>query len=81
FTDLAPYYRIDLEREGALDSMAITVEHERAFDGDVEALEARLHERLANVLGLTPDDVTVAASGTLERTETGKATRVYDHRG
>jgi len=80
FEEVAPYYRIDLRRDGTLDTMAITVERTRDFDGDVGELEARLTERLANVLALTPDDLTVAEPETIERTEVGKAQRVYDHR-
>ncbi|MFB6354646.1 MAG: phenylacetate--CoA ligase PaaK [Halobacteriales archaeon] len=77
---VAPQYRIDLRREDALDELGITVEHQPDFDGDAATLEARLTDRLADVLSLTPDEVEVVESGTLERTETGKVKRVYDHR-
>jgi len=80
FDEVAPYYRIDLRREGSLDSIEVTVERERSFDGDVAELEGRLAKRLSNVLALSPERVTVAEPDALERTEVGKAKRVYDHR-
>ena len=80
FDEVAPHYRIDLRQEGTLDTLEITVEREQGFDGDVAELEERLARRLSNVLSLSPDEVTVATPGTIERTEVGKAKRVYDHR-
>ena len=80
FEAVAPYYRIDLRRDGTLDTMAVTVERERDFEGDVSELEERLARRLSNVLALSPESVTVAEPETIERTEVGKAKRVYDHR-
>jgi len=80
FEEVAPFYRIDLRREGTLDTIEVTVERERDWNGDVAELEARLTTRLSNVLALTPESVTVAEPGTIERTEVGKAQRVYDHR-
>jgi phenylacetate-CoA ligase len=80
FDETAPYYRIDLRREGTLDTVEITVEHTREFDGDADDLEARVAERLSSALALTPDDVSVVGPGTIDRSEAGKAKRVYDHR-
>ncbi|PSQ17499.1 phenylacetate--CoA ligase [Halobacteriales archaeon QS_8_69_26] len=81
FGDLAPHYRIDLHRRaGGLDEMEVTVERGPDADlGDTADLEERLTARLTEVLGLTPDEVTVVAHRALDRTE-GKAKRVYDHR-
>ncbi|NHN49020.1 phenylacetate--CoA ligase [Halostella sp. JP-L12] len=78
--DVAPHYRIDLDREEGLDRLAITVEHDPAYDGDAEALEERVRDRLDETLALTPDDLSVVGPGEIERTEVGKVQRVYDHR-
>ena len=80
FEEVAPHYRIDLRRDGALDSIEVTVERERGWSGDVSELERRLAKRLSNVLSLSPEGVTVAEPDSIERTEVGKAKRVYDHR-
>jgi phenylacetate-CoA ligase len=80
FEETVPQYRIDLRRRENLDRIAITVEHASTFEGDPDALAARLADRLESVLSLRPDDVEVVPHGTLERTEVGKVQRVYDHR-
>jgi|AntDeeMetagen285_2_1112576.scaffolds.fasta_scaffold00304_7 phenylacetate-CoA ligase len=84
FDSLAPQYRIDVRRDDHLDTIEITAERDpnrqTATDADHDALESDLTDRLAGVLGLTPDDVDVVPYGTLERTEVGKVKRVYDHR-
>lgn len=80
FDEVAPHYRIDLRRPETLDTVEITVERAREFDGDVADLEARVLDRLGSQLALTPDDVSVVEPGGLARTEVGKAKRVYDHR-
>ena len=80
FEGIAPHYRIDLRRAAQLDTMELTVERTRAFEGDVSELEARLADRLESVLSLSLEAVTVAEPDTIERTEVGKAKRVYDHR-
>jgi phenylacetate-CoA ligase len=77
---VAPHYRIDVDREGELDRMAITVERAPDDDGDDAALEQRLRDRLDETLALSPDDLSVVAPGEIERTEVGKVKRVYDHR-
>jgi phenylacetate-CoA ligase len=77
---VAPHYRIDLDREDALDRMRITVEHHEEFAGDPTDLEARIEERLAEVLEVTADDVEVVPPDDVERQETGKVKRVFDHR-
>ncbi|RRJ32210.1 phenylacetate--CoA ligase [Halocatena pleomorpha] len=78
--DVAPHYRIDLSREGALDRIAITAEHHESYEDDPTALEARILDRLDTTLDLTPDAITVVEPDTIERTETGKVQRVFDHR-
>jgi phenylacetate-CoA ligase len=80
FDDVAPHYRIDLEREGNLDTIEITVEHHESYDGDPEALRAEIDERLQSVLSFTPDSLEVVPPDTIERTEVGKVQRVFDHR-
>jgi phenylacetate-CoA ligase len=80
FEEVAPYYRIDLTREEALDGMELTIEREPAFDGDLEDLRDRVLTRLSNVLSFTPDQLTIVDPGGIERTEVGKVKRIYDHR-
>ena len=80
FDEVAPYYRIDLDREENLDTIEITVEHEPTFDGDLDDLRDRILTRLENVLSFTPNSLVLAEPGGIERTEVGKVKRVYDHR-
>jgi phenylacetate-CoA ligase len=80
FDAVAPHYRIDLEREGELDTIGITVEIDVGFDGDREVLEERMRERLESVLSLSPDTLALVEAEEIERTEVGKVQRVYDHR-
>ncbi|MFB6235087.1 MAG: phenylacetate--CoA ligase PaaK [Halopenitus sp.] len=77
---VAPHYRIDLTREGSLDRLAITVERDETSTASRTDLEAELERRLDEVLSLSPDDLEVVDSGEIERSETGKVKRVYDHR-
>lgn len=78
--DVAPHYRIDLSRENALDRMEITAEHHETYEKDISALETRILERLDATLDLTPDTISIVEPDTIERTETGKVKRVFDHR-
>ncbi|WP_293026956.1 phenylacetate--CoA ligase PaaK [Natronococcus sp.] len=80
FDEVAPYYRLDLDRVDNLDTLEITIEVEPEFDGDADALRDRVLTRLENVLSFTPDTLTIAGPGEIERTEVGKVKRVYDHR-
>jgi phenylacetate-CoA ligase len=80
FDAVAPHYRIDLRRDGPLDEIEITVERTADYGGDVGALRDRVRERLEAVLNFTPDAVHVLGPGGIERQETGKVKRVYDHR-
>jgi len=78
--DLSEQYRVDVSREGTMDRLTITVEHDPEYDGDPEDLEDRLAENLSVALQLIPDEVDVVEPGTIERTEVGKVKRLYDHR-
>jgi len=79
--DVAAHYRIDLYREGNLDRMEITVEHHEDFDGSNDELEERIETRLEETLNVTLDELNVVGPGVIDRSETGKVQRVYDHRG
>ncbi|HXV00411.1 MAG TPA: phenylacetate--CoA ligase [Caulobacteraceae bacterium] len=70
---LAAHYRIDIAREGAMDTLTITVE------GASQAAGLALGRRIKDRLGLSAA-VVVIESGALPRSE-GKARRVFDHRG
>jgi phenylacetate-CoA ligase len=78
--DVAPYYRIDLYREGNLDTMELTVEHDEHYGGSHADLETDIEEKLLDVLEVKPDEVEVVGPGVIERTEVGKVKRVFDHR-
>lgn len=78
--EVAPHYRIDLEREDNLDRLKITVEHKEDFDGDPEELGERIEKKLNDVLNVSVDELNVDPPGKIERTKTGKVKRVYDHR-
>ncbi|ELY60454.1 phenylacetate--CoA ligase [Natronococcus amylolyticus DSM 10524] len=80
FDEVAPYYRIDLDRVDNLDTLEVTIEREPEFDGSVDDLRDRVMTRLQNVLSFTPDTLTIAEPGGIERTKVGKVKRVYDHR-
>lgn len=80
FDAVAPHYRIDLDRENNLDRLELTVELAEGFDGSVSDLRDRLTERLRSVLSLTPDELRLVESGSIERSVVGKVQRVYDHR-
>jgi phenylacetate-CoA ligase len=78
--DIAPHYRLDLRRDGNLDTMEITVEPHEQSTSSADALRAEIEERLGEQLDVTPDDIDIVEPGALERTEVGKVKRVYDHR-
>lgn len=80
FDGIAPHYRIDLSRGEGLDRMKLTVELVEGFDSDETDLRDRVLTRLGNALSFTPDTLEFVESGAIERTEVGKAKRVYDHR-
>lgn len=80
FDEVAPYYRIDLRREGTLDTFELTVERDENIDVDVDDLRQRLYERIENVFAFRPDAISISEPGSLERTKVGKVKRVFDHR-
>jgi phenylacetate-CoA ligase len=77
---IAPHYRIDLHREGQLDTMDITAECHEDATSTASELEEHIEERLEGVLDVSPDEIDVVAPGEIERSEVGKVQRVFDHR-
>jgi phenylacetate-CoA ligase len=75
---LSPHYRIDVTRDSAKDSLAVTCEalaHDESLHTSArEALAGRMKSRY----GLNAD-IVIVLPGTLVRSE-GKAKRVFDHR-
>jgi phenylacetate-CoA ligase len=75
---LSAHYRIDVNRDGAMDVLTVTCEaadhHEAAHGKAREALANRMKSRY----GLSAD-IVIVLPGTLARSE-GKAKRVFDHR-
>jgi phenylacetate-CoA ligase len=80
FDEVAPYYRIDLRREGSMDVLELTVEREPDYEENVSELRKQINTRLENVLSFSPDEIFIADPGSLERTKVGKVKRVFDHR-
>lgn len=77
---VAPHYRLDLRRDGTLDTMEITVESHPQSDLSTDALCGEITGRLDEQLNVSPDGIEVVEPGGLERTEVGKVKRVFDHR-
>ena len=88
--ELTPHIQLVVTRERALDDLEVRVEVREAFaaqvggsltDGNpaVEALRARCEQKLHGVLGIHAK-ITLAAPGTLPRSEGGKLRRVDDRR-
>ncbi len=77
---LAPYYQIELFKEGRMDAMRVHVESlPGAADGEARAVQAAtLKHRIKQIVGITAE-IVVAAPGAVERSE-GKARRVIDNR-
>ncbi|MDQ2861090.1 MAG: AMP-binding protein [Pseudomonadota bacterium] len=76
---LAPHYRIDVRRDGALDSLCVTVEPAAGAEADVCVKAGRaLGRRIKDRLGINAE-IVLAEAGALPRSE-GKAKRVFDHR-
>ena len=71
---LAPYFQIELYRDGAMDGMRVHVE----ADGEQGAQAAALAAKIKAVIGVTAD-VVVGKAGTVARSQ-GKAVRVIDNR-
>ncbi|HEX9436492.1 MAG TPA: phenylacetate--CoA ligase, partial [Candidatus Limnocylindria bacterium] len=74
--DLAPQYRIVVDREHALDTVEVQVE--ARVSGDGERLTERVGLLMRNMLGIAVD-VTVLEPHAIPRSE-GKALRVVDRR-
>ncbi|WP_298437228.1 phenylacetate--CoA ligase PaaK [uncultured Jannaschia sp.] len=74
---LAPYFQIELLREGAMDAMRVHVEC--APGGDAETCAAALTRGIKDMVGISCA-VVVADPGGVERSQ-GKARRVVDNRG
>ncbi len=78
--DLAPYFQIELTRDGRMDAMTVHVE----AGSDAASSEARnaaagvLSKKIKDTIGVGTK-VTVGAPGTVERSQ-GKARRVIDNR-
>jgi phenylacetate-CoA ligase len=81
FPELAPHYRIIVDRPvGQLDTMLVEVEHHAdARIDDLAAFSEIVARRIGDLLALSLD-ARVVAPATLERTEAGKARRVFDNR-
>ena len=77
---VAPHYRLDLRRDGTLDTMGITVEHHEQSTLGKGELRGEIERRLDERLDVSPDSTEVVEPGDIERTEVGKVKRVYDHR-
>ena len=75
---LAPHYRLVVERPARLDELTVEAEL-RAGEGGGERLQAHVEERLGRALGLSAR-VSIGPAGSLPRSE-GKALRVVDLRG
>ena len=73
---LAPHYRIEISRQGTLDTMRVMVE--RAGDGAAAPIAQRLAHHIKSYVGVTAE-VIVGEPGAVERS-LGKAKRVIDRR-
>ncbi|WP_224813548.1 phenylacetate--CoA ligase PaaK [Hasllibacter sp. MH4015] len=78
---LAPYYQIELVKDGRMDAMKVHVESLPDHgDGEAQAVQAAtLGHRIKEIVGVSAE-VLVAAPGSVERSQ-GKARRVVDNRG
>ncbi len=77
---LAPYFQIELTREGRMDAMTILVEtgNESASDTERETAANNLRDTIKNTIGVSAS-IKVGAAGSVERSQ-GKARRVVDLR-
>lgn len=77
---LAPYFQIELTRDGAMDRMAVMVEAEpdAASAAARSAAATALRDRIKDIVGVTTE-IRVADPGSAPRSE-GKAVRVVDRR-
>ena len=79
-SELAPYYQIELTKEGPMDSMKILVEaaNNAATESDRAAIANILGEKIKNTIGISAKIVN-GEPGSVERSQ-GKARRVIDKR-
>ena len=77
---LAPYFQIELHREGRMDAMRVHVETlpENDNNDSKNAIGNALAKRIKSMIGIT-SEVVVGSPGTVARSE-GKAKRVVDNR-
>ena len=77
---LAPYFQIELVKEGRMDAMRVHVEVEPdAADPETRsAAAAMLSKKIKDIVGVSTE-ITVGDPGTVERSQ-GKARRVIDNR-
>jgi len=77
---LAPYYQIELVKDGRMDAMHVHVEAlpDRASETERTAASATLNKRIKDLVGVSTK-VTVGTPGSVERSQ-GKARRVIDKR-
>ena len=79
---LSGTYQIVLSREGHLDNVEVRCEllpDAQPSPEDTAALAKELQHRIKTIIGISTK-VSVMDFGTLPRTQTGKARRVWDHR-
>jgi len=76
--DLAPYFQIELSRDGRMDTMAVHVEAMPASGQAGTQAGAALQQKIKDVVGISCA-VSVGAPGSVERSQ-GKARRVIDNR-
>jgi len=82
-SQLAPFYQLDVTRQGSLDSLAVNVEmrpevSDTATDADVNAIAKELQHHIKSLVGVSTK-VNVHGPDSVERS-LGKAKRVVDHR-
>lgn len=79
-SELAPYFQIELTREGRMDAMSVAVEAtpESSSEKNREASGRLLAKKIKDIIGVS-SKVNVGTPGTVERSQ-GKARRVIDNR-
>ncbi len=75
---LAPYFQIELSKDGPMDKMSVWVEAPEAA-ADRDAIAGELQKKIKTMIGVSTD-VVVGGAGTVARSQ-GKAVRVVDNRG
>lgn len=76
---LAPHYRLEIRRDGRLDSLTVVVETKPGAEaGAADQAGRHLCAQIKKIIGISCS-VTPVAPGTIERSQ-GKARRVFDYR-